>query len=341
MGQAAHLEHYLLLQDHCEVVACSDLDLTRAELVAQRNGIPRAFSNFEQMLSEIDCDGIVASQGFQRHHEWVRDLLPYNKPIFIEKPLAASIPAGEQLLDDIRQAGAQVFIGYHKRSDPASVYAKSLLRTWQDSGEKGTLHHIRVSMPPGDWTQGPYRFRRNIPSQTELSFPEISQPDQIHGETYKRQFLEFVNYYIHQVNLIRFLSGQDYQVTYASRNQRLLIAELEDGSSVCLEMATHSSPIDWQESAECFFDHAWLRLRLPSPMIQLQAGTVETCDLNHQRQDITLSSFPPESAMLCQARNFLNFIRGDYQDNCSVEDAYKDLKVAEQYLAALGVEPGL
>lgn len=332
MGQAAHLASYLLLSDDCEVVACADLDTAKARLVAQRHGIARAFANHEEMLAEVECDGIVASQQFQIHHQLVPALLRYGKPLFIEKPLASSLAAGQLLRQAIRETRGRVFIGYHKRSDLATQEAKATIQEWKSNGLHGRMTHLRILMPPGDWMLGKWPHRRNVPNQIKLPAPQVDDADPAHSTEQKKQYLEFVNYYIHQVNLIRFLGGQDYAVTHASRNGRLLVAEMTDGTSVCLEMATFSTPLDWQETIEVFFEKAWLRLRLPCPLAQFQAGSLETFATETPGQRRVLTEFPPEHAMLTQARNFLRFLDGEYPDFTTPEEAWQDLCTAARYL---------
>ena len=45
-------------------------------------------------------------------------------------------------------------IGYHKRSDPASMYAKAEIDRLKASGELGRMTYVRILMPSGDWVAG-------------------------------------------------------------------------------------------------------------------------------------------------------------------------------------------
>jgi hypothetical protein len=42
-------------------------------------------------------------------------------------------------------------VGYHKRSDPATMWAKDQIEQFKQSGEIGKLNYIRLVMPAGDW----------------------------------------------------------------------------------------------------------------------------------------------------------------------------------------------
>ena len=49
MGQCAHLRNYLTIPD-CEVVAVAELREKTGRRVAERHGIPRVYTDYEQML---------------------------------------------------------------------------------------------------------------------------------------------------------------------------------------------------------------------------------------------------------------------------------------------------
>ncbi|NQU41984.1 Gfo/Idh/MocA family oxidoreductase, partial [bacterium] len=124
MGQCAHLKHYVTLPD-CQVVALAELHESKCKDVARRYGIPKTYARIEDMIESESLDGIVASQPFTRHGILVPALLKASAPIFIEKPLAASLPVARAILGQIQKSDIPVMVGYHKRSDPATAEAKS------------------------------------------------------------------------------------------------------------------------------------------------------------------------------------------------------------------------
>ena len=48
-------------------------------------------------------------------------------------------------------SGTWAMIAYHKRSDPATMFAKAEIDKLKQSGELGKLRYVRITMPPGDW----------------------------------------------------------------------------------------------------------------------------------------------------------------------------------------------
>src|SRR5215207_8488556 len=122
MGQLAHLRHYAAI-DGCEIVALAEARRETGTLVARRFAIPHRYEDMEQMLSEQQLDGVVASQPFQRHVNLLPELFGRVGHVLTEKALANSVAGGEALVAAAREAGTVHMVGYQKRCDPAVVAA--------------------------------------------------------------------------------------------------------------------------------------------------------------------------------------------------------------------------
>ena len=261
MGQAAHLRNYVTLPD-CEVVALAEVRPKLGQEVARRYGIGKVYSGHEEMLESERLDGIVAIQQFQNHIALIPELLKAGIPILTEKPLADTVENGEAILHAARKAAAPLYLAYHKRSDPATAYAKAVIDQWKANGELGKMRYVRITMPPGDWARE--GFASNV--RTDESYESI----QIKWDLY----IQFVNYYIHQVNLMRFLLGEDYEVVFADPGSITLATRSESGVSGLIEMAPYETTRDWQESALVTFQKGWIRLDLPAPLALDEPGKV-------------------------------------------------------------------
>ncbi|MGC8971347.1 MAG: Gfo/Idh/MocA family protein [bacterium] len=334
MGQCAHLKNYAIIPD-CEVVAIAELRENLGKKVAQRYGIPKVYKNYKEMLDNEDFDGIVAVQPFITHGVTIPELLEARVPIFIEKPLASSVEIGERIAKLVKESGTWIMVGYHKRSDPATIYAKSKMEEFKKSGEIGKLKYIRITMPPGDWIAGGF----NDLIKTEEPYPKLEQdppPPDMDEKTYRR-YVEFVNYYIHQVNLLRYLLGESYRVRYADPSGVIMAVESGSGVPGIIEMALYSTTIDWQESALISFEHGYIKLNLPAPLASNRAGRVEIFrdPGNGKLPETIIPQLPWVHAMYSQALNFIKAIRGEIGPVCGVEEALEDLRVAKDYIMLL------
>ena len=154
MGQCAHLRNYAALNDLCEVVALAELKPEAARKVAQRYFVPKVYATAAEMLASEKLDGIVASQPFTRHGILLPELLEAGVPVFTEKPIAGSIAVGEKIVEAVQSSGTFHMVGYHKRSDPATMAAKAEIERLQETGELGEMKYVRITMPAGDWIAG-------------------------------------------------------------------------------------------------------------------------------------------------------------------------------------------
>lgn len=330
MGQLAHLSNYVVLDD-CEVVAIAEPRQKLAEKVAQRYGINKIYRDHRELLEECYVDAIVAPQPYRRHFTIVPDILEAGKPVLTEKPLALTVETGERLVKLAEDKGVLHMVGYHKRSDPAVEYAKKLVDEWKTSEELGKMRFVRITMPPGDWIGGGDSglIRTDEPQPTGELEPI---PEYFSKET-AEAYDAFVNYYIHQVNMMRFMLGEPYDVSFADRSGVLLVAESETGVSGTIEMAPYSTSIDWQEEIFVGFEKGYIRVELPAPLASQQAGKVTVmCDPGSEIPVTIQPTLPKISAMRQQAKNFLAAVRRERPAPCNSKEALEDLKIARRYI---------
>lgn len=330
MGQMAHLRNYVNVGE-CQVVAIAEINQEQAEKVSARYGIPKIYKNHLAMLEAEKLDGIVASQPFTRHGILLKDIFTAKVPVITEKPLARCVEVGEEILKAAKANGVAYYVGYHKRSDPATMFAKAEIEKLKESGELGKLKYIRIIMPPGDWVAS--GFEGMIMTQRVAGLDQDPVASDMDDPTFQ-QYGAFVNYYIHQVNLLRHLFGEDYQVSYADPNSVLLVAHSASGVTGSIEMAPYSNTIDWQEEALVCFDKGFIRLNLPAPLAYNRCGKVAI--YKDPGQGATPVEIHPQlpwvHAFKQQAKNFVAAIKGEKTCLCGPEDALKDLEVAKDFI---------
>ncbi len=331
MGQCAHLKNYVQIPD-CEVVAIAEIREKLGHRVAEKYGIAKVYKDHEAMFSAEKLDGIVASQPFNRHGVLVPELAKAKIPIFTEKPLAASIEWGEKILSALEANGVWHMVGYHKRSDPATMYAKAEIDRLKVSGELGNMRYVRILMPAGDWVAGGFCDLIG----TDEALPPLDfdpPPSDMDAATYEHYFA-FVNYYIHQINLMRHLLGEEYRVTYADPSGVFLAVQSKSGIAGIIEMTPYQTTIDWQESALVAFERGWIKLELPSPLASNRPGKVEIYrdPGDGATPELTSPTLPWVHAMKQQAINFIRAIKGEIEPLCTAQEALLDLQNAREYI---------
>lgn len=331
MGQCAHLRCYAQLPE-CEVVAVAELQEDVRSKVAARYGIPRTYATHEDMLSAEKVDAIVAAQPFDRHATLLPDLLKAGVPLFTEKPLAGSIPAGEMVLEALRASRTWHMVGYHKRSDPAAMFAAGEIERLKQTGELGAMRYVRITMPEGEW--GNNGFSDLITSDLpRMQLPSDPPPSDMDAQTY-RKYLAFVNYYIHQVNFMRYLLGEPYKVTFADPSGVLMAIQSDSGVAGTIEMTPYKTTVSWEESALVAFEHGWIKIELPAPMAINRPGkvTVMRDPGNGATPETITPTLPWIHAMKQQAINFLAAVRGERKPMCDAFEAMEDLRVSRDYI---------
>jgi len=347
MGQLAHLQNYAVL-DTCEVAGITDVKRQQAEKVARAYFIPRVYADADELLADREIDAVVAAQPFDNHVNIACRVLNAGKHLMTEKPLCVYWQNGKALVECAAKNNKIHMVGNHKRSDPAVEYAVGVIKKWKTTGEMGAMTYVRIVMPPGDWVGG--ATGANKPIMTDEAYAAYEKelaPDGVDAETAAKH-IAFVNYYIHQVNLMRFLLGEEFKLTFADRRGVLLAVESASNVTGTIEMAAYATTDAWHESATVCFEKGYIDVRLPAPLASQRAGEVTVFTDNGAGGEpyscagaesrpyaggmFCSPVLPNVSAMRNQAANFIKAVNGEADPPCSSAEALKDLVFAEAYI---------
>lgn len=136
------------------VEAVCDVNAERAKEVADENGVPHSFTDYEVMLSEVKPDITVIATPNIFHHPMTMVALHAGSHVLCEKPLALSYAHAKEMMDLAGSRGLTVNVGSHYRWSDAIRSAKN----HADSGFFGeiyaarTVWHRRAGIPGfGSW----------------------------------------------------------------------------------------------------------------------------------------------------------------------------------------------
>jgi len=183
MGQH-HARIYAQLSE-TELVAVTDADAAAAERIAQLHHT-EAFTDHHQMLKQRTPDVVTVAVPTEFHHQVALDALDAGCHVLIEKPIAAT---EEQALDLIGRADElerKLMVGHIVRFDPAVQALKEHL----DRGDLGRIFQVRCRR------LGPFPSRiRDVGVVIDLA--------------------------THDLDMIRFLTGQEAVRVYAETEQEI------------------------------------------------------------------------------------------------------------------------
>ena len=128
---------------HAEsLLACSQARLAavasptpgNAARFAERFGIPKAFTDYRELLALPDIQMVVVGVPNDLHCQVVLDAAAAGKHVVIEKPLCLNLAEADRMIDACRLAGVNLMYAEELCFAPKYVRLKQLL----DSGALGT-----------------------------------------------------------------------------------------------------------------------------------------------------------------------------------------------------------
>ena len=111
---------------HHEVVAISSRNGSRAETVAGKYGINRAYGTYDAILEDEAVDAVYVPLPNALHAEWTKRAADAGKHILCEKPLAVDAAEARAVVDYCAERGVTLLEGYMYRYHPRTERALAL-----------------------------------------------------------------------------------------------------------------------------------------------------------------------------------------------------------------------
>jgi len=327
VGQAAHLANFREIAD-CRVVALAELRPELGRIAASRFGVPKVYQSHRELLVDEEVQAVVVVTRPQAHGPIVLDALEAGRHVLSEKPMAHTLEQATRLVESARRRGRCYAVGYMKRHDAGVQQMKSMLDALRASGELGRIVLLRAYCFGGDFRCGTSDFVMTDEVRPDGLSVWPSAPDWIPTESVA-DYAAFLNVFIHDLNIVRFLAGTEPRVSAVDlrrRNGRLVMLDF-DGFAAVLEMAEIAST-DWQEGVEVLFERGRLSLQFASPMLRNVPARVELTR-GADRPEVFVPRAPWSWAFRRQAEAFVADVRAGREPLASGRDSLGDLRLAE------------
>jgi len=217
-----------------KLVAVCDVQMDRAEKIAEKHGVPAfrdRFEMLEKMGSAIDVVSILTPSGLHAQHTC--EMAEYRKHVVVEKPMALTLNDADQMISSCDAAGVRLFVVKQNRYN----HPVKKLREALEGGRFGKL------------VMGTVRVRW---CRTQAYYDQ----DQWRG-TWAYDGGVFANQASHHIDLLQWMMG-DVESVFAKTSTALVNIETEDtgvvivrfksGALGVIEATTATRPKDLEGS---------------------------------------------------------------------------------------------
>lgn len=133
----AHAERFGKLPG-CAITAACDVDGERARAFAAKHGIPKSFSDLDELFRAGDFDALVNVTPDRFHAPISLEAIRHGKHVFCEKPLAVNHADAAEMAAAAKKAGVINLVNFSYRNHSAIQKARDLVR----EGALGRVMHV-------------------------------------------------------------------------------------------------------------------------------------------------------------------------------------------------------
>ena len=132
--------------EESDIVAVMRRDAALAQDYATRHKIARWYSDAYALINDPSVDAVYIATPPGSHDEYAVASMKAGKPVYVEKPMAASSEACMAMARVAEETGVPCFVAYYRRTLPYFLRVRQLL----GSGEIGVASEVRIEfvIPP-------------------------------------------------------------------------------------------------------------------------------------------------------------------------------------------------
>ena len=149
-----------------QVVAVMSRTEQKARSYAERHGVPRWYTDAQELIDDPEVNAVYVATPPSSHAIYAMMAMRAGKPVYVEKPLAATYDDCARINRVSEQTGIPCFVAYYRRYLPYFQRVKQIL----DNGTIGKIINVQVrfAVPPRELD---YSKPENLPWRLQ---PEIA-----------------------------------------------------------------------------------------------------------------------------------------------------------------------
>ena len=203
--------------DGSSVVAVMSRDAKKAKSYAERHKVKKWYTDAQELINDPEVNAVYIATPPSSHTTFAIMAMKAGKPVYVEKPLAASYEDCVRINKVYEDTKVPCFVAYYRRELPYFKKVKDII----DSGQLGKIINvqIRFAVPP-----------RDLDYEKSDKLPWRLQPD-IAGGGY------FYDLASHQLDLLQYFFGVITEANGICANRGGLY-EADDSVSACFRFET-------------------------------------------------------------------------------------------------------
>jgi predicted dehydrogenase len=252
--------------------------------------------------------------------------------------MALSLAQAERMAAVARDTGKLLMLGFMKRYDSGVERARRFWEEFVVSGEMGTLVAGRAwCLLGGNWTANLERLVAILRTDEPQAPKPVADkgpawlPETLAGDMpgFSSPYYFFNHVHSHNVNLLRYFCGDEYEVSYADLRHRTKLIHLVYGDAVVtLEVGAGTSAHGFEEGMKLYLERGWMEVLPPPPLLMQGAARVRI-----YRGGAVSEYCEPlgewDWSFRRQAQEFVDCIRESRQPRTGADDSVGDLRMVE------------
>jgi predicted dehydrogenase len=304
--------------ENAEVIALADIDEHSAKSLAKTFKVPQVFQDWKELLKIREMDAVCINTPNYLHCEMTVAAAEAGKHIMVEKPMAATVEQADAMIAAAHKAGVYLMVDQTQRFWPLHEVAADIVK----SGMIGKIFSLRGRMAhagPEFWSPGSKWF--------------LSKSESVHGAMF--------DIGIHNIDVIRFISGMDITEVAAFADTLAKDIEVEDNAVAIFRFENRAMGVleaSWtcnprETSLSIYGEYGNLRIgQTPAQPIYVEffipeAALSRDIPAGNVTAGIYVPEIPKQSKHGGPWQHFVDALRNKTEPSPNGEDGCKSLEV--------------
>lgn len=323
VGQVGHLNLYEDIKA-ANVVALSELRPKLGEKVIKKHSIKKLYKNYDLMLENEDLDAIILIVNRNHTAFHAERILKKKFNLFTEKPQASTYSSAKKLVSIAKKNKLTYACGLMRRHDEGIKFAKKKISEFLKNKKLGKIIGADFfCFAGGDYCNiGNYIKTSEPRPLMNLSDKYPSWLNKKYGKNYE----EFLNVYIHDLDLIRYVMNTELKVNKVNYNYNKLSYVFFENKDIPIYFKWRKiNASQWYEGFSIYFEKGSIEVELNPAFLKNISSTV-TINKYGKGGLVNKQEYKNFSFKWCFLNQHLDFIQSIKKESQPISSSFDTIK---------------